>query len=107
MVWSHVRPTALLEIAVVLFQLFGVVALYLSRLLPASRWAARGKVGFVVALVGLGIAGALCGRLDSEFSLFAGGTMTALLIGMTLGSGSLDSSLPPDQPTAPEHALAA
>ena len=39
-------------------------------------------------MVGLGVAGAMCGRHDSEFALFAGGTMTVLLIGMTMGGGS-------------------
>jgi uncharacterized membrane protein YcfT len=107
MEWSHVRPAAVLELMVVLFQVFGVAALCLSRLLPATRWAARGRVGFVVALVGLGIAGALCGRVDSEFALFAGGTMTALLIGMTLGNGPVDPSLPPHEPTAGEPILIA
>ena len=53
-----------------------------------------GKIGFIVALFGLGIAGALCGRHDSEFALFAGGTMTVLLIGMTMGSGSIETTEP-------------
>lgn len=87
----NVRLCAMLEVMVVLFQVFGVVALCLSRLMPATRWANRGRFGFIVALVGLGIAGALCGRHDSEFALFAGGTMTFLLIGMTLGSGPDDT----------------
>src|SRR4051794_4780615 len=90
MVWSSMRVCAVLELTVILFQVFGVAALCLSRLLPATRWASRGRVGFIVALVGLGIAGALCGRHDSEFALFAGGTMTILLIGMITGSGQSD-----------------
>jgi hypothetical protein len=82
---------ALFEILVVLFQLCGVLGLCVSRLMPRStRWSSRGKVGFVIALVGLGIAGALCGRHDSEFALFAGGTITVLLIGITTGSSSVD-----------------
>jgi hypothetical protein len=82
---------ALFEGLVVLFQVCGILGLCVSRLLPRSaRWTSRGKVGFVVALVGLGIAGALCGRHDSEFALFAGGTMTVLLIGMTTGGSSVD-----------------
>jgi hypothetical protein len=44
-------------------------------------------MGFVIALVGLGVAGAMCGRSDSEFALFAGVSMTLLLIGMNMGSG--------------------
>ena len=93
MVWSSVRVCAVLEVSVILFQVFGVAALCLSRLLPATstRWVHRGRIGFVVAMIGLGIAGALCGRHDSEFALFAGGTMTVLLIGMTSGSGQGDA----------------
>jgi hypothetical protein len=91
--WSSVRLCAVLELAVVLFQVAGVAALCLSRLLPrgSSRWAARGRIGFIFAMVGLGIAGALCGRHSSEFALFAGGTMTLLLIGMTIGTGQADA----------------
>ena len=94
MVWSSVRLCAWLELAVMMFQVFGVAGLCLNRLMPATRWAERGRVGYVVALFGLGVAGAICGRLDSEFALFAGGTMTFLLIGMTMGSGQNDTTLP-------------
>ena len=86
MVWSNVRIDGVLEIAVMMFQVFGVATLCLTRLVPATRWADRGRVGFVVAMVGLGVFGALCGRHDSEFALFAGGTMTFLLIGMIIGN---------------------
>jgi len=92
MVWTTVRVCAWLELSVVLFQVFGVVALCLSRLTPGTRWADRGRVGYVVALVGLGVAGALCGRHDSEFALFAGGTMPLLLIGMTAGTSHSDTT---------------
>lgn len=85
MAWS-IRPSAALELMVVLFQVLGFIALCVSRLRSGTRWADRGRLGFVVALVGLGAAGALCGRHGSEFSLFAGFTMTALLIGMCTGS---------------------
>lgn len=88
MVWSNLRIDGVLEIAVMLFQVFGVATLCLTRLVPATRWADRGRVGFVFALVGLGVFGALCGRFDSEFALFAGGTMTVLLIGMIAGTGT-------------------
>ncbi len=94
MVWSNVRIDGVLEIAVMMFQVFGVATLCLTRLVPATRWADRGRVGFVVALVGLGVFGALCGRHDSEFALFAGGTMTFLLIGMIMGSGSHHATAP-------------
>ena len=94
MAWSSVRPCAVFEFSVMLFQVFGVAALCLSRLLPATsaRWARGGRAAFVVALVGLGLAGALCGRHDSDFALFAGGTMTVLLIGMTMGGCQSDTT---------------
>jgi hypothetical protein len=69
-----------------IFQLTGVAALLLHRLAATPRWADHGRNGFVVALIGLGLIGALCGRQGSDFGLFAGGTMTLLLIGMTIGS---------------------
>jgi hypothetical protein len=59
-----------------------------------TRWPSRGQAGLIIALFGLAIAGALCGRHDSEFALFAGGTMTFLLIGMTMGSGSIEKTEP-------------
>ena len=94
MVWSNVRIDGVLEIVVMMFQVFGLATLCLTRLVPETRWADRGRVGFVVALVGLGVFGALCGRHDSEFALFAGGTMTFLLIGMIVGNSATHSSVP-------------
>ena len=93
MVLSYFGSCAILEVFVVLFQVMGVLTLALSRLVPSPAWGGLGRIGFVVALVGLGVAGALCGRQDSEFALFAGGTMTALLIGMTAGSGASEIRL--------------
>jgi hypothetical protein len=93
MVWSDSRICAWLEVAVVLFQVVGVAALCLNRLLPTTRWGVRARAGFVLAMFGLGFAGALCGRHDSEFALFAGGTMTLLLIGMTAGGGSAEATV--------------
>src|SRR5208282_2365041 len=91
----HLSVCAVFEILVVLFQLCGILGLCMSRLMPCTtRWSSRGKVGFVVALIGLGVAGALCGRHDSEFALFAGGTMTVLLIGMTIGGSTIDATEP-------------
>lgn len=88
---AHLTVCEVVEVLVVLFQICGIMGLCLTRLMPRStRWSSRGQVGFIVALFGLGIAGALCGRHDSEFALFAGGTMTVLLIGMTVGSGSME-----------------
>src|SRR6516164_3696442 len=83
---------AVLELLVVFFQVCGILGLCLTRLMPRSAWSYRGKIGFIVALFGLGIAGALCGRHDSEFALFAGGTMTVLLIGMTIGGSAIDTT---------------
>jgi hypothetical protein len=92
MVSSSVGLCGVFELAVMLFQVVGVAALVLSRLLPSHRWGGRARSGFVVAMLGLGIAGAMCGRHDSAFALFAGGTMTLLLIGMTMGGGSADTT---------------
>lgn len=94
MVCSNLRIDGVLEVVVMLFQVFGVATLCLTRLVPQVRWADRGRVGFVFALVGLGVFGALCGRFDSEFALFAGGTMTFLLIGMIVGSGGAHATAP-------------
>ena len=47
-----------LEVLVVFFQVCGIMGLCLSRLMPRSAWSYRGKIGFIVALFGLGIAGA-------------------------------------------------
>jgi hypothetical protein len=92
MVWSDISSCALLEVGVILFQVAGIAALCLYRFFPRSRWAGRGRVAVVLALVGLGLCGAICGRLDSEFALFAGVTMTVILIGMTAGSGRSDAT---------------
>lgn len=97
-----------LEILVVLFQVCGILGLCLNRLMPrTTRWPSRGQTGLIVALFGLGIAGALCGRHDSEFALFAGGTMTLLLIGMTMGSGAIEKTEPAAPCVTSEAELAA
>ena len=88
MAWSNISLASVLEMIVMLFQVCGVVSLCMTRLISEARWAERGRVIFIIAMVGLGVTGALCGRADSEFALFAGGTMTALLIGMTIGNGA-------------------
>ena len=81
---------AILECVVVVLQVTGVATLCLTRLFPRTSCAKRARVGFVATVIGLGVAGALCGRHESEFALFAGVTMTLLLIGMIMGSGSID-----------------
>ena len=90
MEFAIVRPGALCESFVLVFQFLGVAGLLLSRLLPASRWAKHGKRIFLLGLVGLGAAGAFCGSQQSGFSLMAGGTMTTLLVGMNLGTHATD-----------------
>ena len=105
---SHLSLCTIFEILVVLFQVCGIMGLCLNRLMPRStRWSSRGQVGLIVALFGLGIAGALCGRHDSEFALFAGGTMTVLLIGMTMGSASIEMTEPARPCVTSEAELAA
>lgn len=94
MVWSNLRFDAVVELVVILFQVLGVAMLCLTRLVPTTRWADRGRVGFVFALVGLGVFGAICGRFHSEFALFAGGTMTFLLIAMIAGTGTAGTTSP-------------
>jgi len=104
----HISLCAIFEVLVVLFQLCGIMGLCLNRLMPKStRWSSSGQVGLIVALFGLGIAGALCGRHDSEFALFAGGTMTVLLIGMTMGGGSIEQTEPAGGGVPSEAELAA
>jgi hypothetical protein len=104
----HISACTVFEVLVVLFQVCGIMGLCLNRLMPGStRWASRGLIGFIVALFGLGIAGALCGRHDSEFALFAGGTMTVLLIGMTVGSATMERTAPIRSCVSTEAELAA
>jgi hypothetical protein len=101
---------AVFELLVMVFQVCGIMGLCLNRLMPRSTaWSFRGQIGAIVALFGLGIAGALCGRHDSEFALFAGGTMTVLLIGLTMGNGTIEKTEPvlPCVPAEPELELAA
>jgi uncharacterized membrane protein YcfT len=104
---SPITVCSIFEILVVLFQVCGIMGLCLNRLMPRStRWRSRGQLGSVVALFGLAIAGALCGRHDSEFALFAGGTMTVLLIGMTMGDGHVEESVPSNPSVTAEPELA-
>lgn len=88
--WSSVHPTAWFELFVVVFQVVGVAALCLHRLLPGCKCGSRACTVLVLAMIGLGLSGAYCGSRDSAFSLFAGGTLTFLLIGMIAGSGHAD-----------------
>jgi hypothetical protein len=105
---SPLSSCDIFEVLVVLFQVCGIMGLCLNRLMPRSTvWSSRGQVGSIVALFGLGIAGALCGRHDSEFALFAGGTMTVLLIGMTMGNGSMELAEPAAPSVTSEPELAA
>ena len=53
---TKIDVCAVLELLVVFFQVCGIMGLCLSRLMPRSAWSYRGKIGFIVALFGLGIA---------------------------------------------------
>ncbi|MDG3003679.1 hypothetical protein [Paludisphaera mucosa] len=89
---AHFNFCGVFEMLVMFFQTFGVMGLFLYRLTAHhSYWSNVGRYGVILALFGLGISGALCGRHDSEFALFAGGTMTLLLIGMTIGNSNIDA----------------
>jgi hypothetical protein len=102
----NVHPCLWLEITVMLFQVGGLVTLCLSRTLRSSRWAERARLLFLVALVGLGLAGALLSQFDSEFALFAGATITLLLIGMTWGTDR-EAPIVPGSPSLKAQATAA
>jgi hypothetical protein len=80
------RPTGVFDSLVMLFQVVGLTSLLLARLLPRSRWLRYGRTLFVVALVGLCVAGSICAHERSNMGLFAGGTFTFLLVGMIAGS---------------------
>lgn len=104
---TTVRACLLAETFVMLFQVVGVAGLCLSRLAAGTSWARKGHAAFVVAILGLGVAGAIAGRNDSAFGLFAGGTMTLLLIGMISGSGAGDPTRATGSMEAIEPGLAA
>jgi hypothetical protein len=89
--FTPTRPGFVFESLVMLFQLIGLASLILSRLLPQNRWTGRGRAVFIVALLGLGVAGAICAHHRSSMGLFAGGTMTFLLVGMIAGSHATTS----------------
>lgn len=86
LVFSNLHACDVLELTVLVLQFAGVVGLCVWRFMPSTRWADRGRALMILALLGLGVTGAALGNHDSEFALFAGGSITALLIGMTLGS---------------------
>jgi hypothetical protein len=103
---SLIDPSCeVLEALIMLFQVIGIGSLCLSRLLPGTRWAWRGRRVFVVALVGLAFAGAMVGRHDSHFAQFAGLTMTALLIGMIAGPGPIEMIASNGRDARPEPAV--
>ncbi|HEU5116998.1 MAG TPA: hypothetical protein VFT74_10015 [Isosphaeraceae bacterium] len=104
---TTVRACLLAETFVMLFQVVGVAGLCLSRLAAGTSWTRRGHLIFVVAILGLGAAGAIAGRNDSAFGLFAGGSMTLLLIGMISGSGAGDPTHPTGSVEALESGLVA
>ncbi len=84
--FSPSLPGFLFESLVMLFQVVGLATLIFSRLLPSGRWTRRCKAMFIMALLGLGMAGAICAHHRSSMGLFAGGSVTFLLVGMIAGS---------------------
>jgi hypothetical protein len=104
--WTNPQICVYLEMSVVLLQVFGVFSLCLSRLLATSVWARVGPAGYVIALVGLGLTGALCGCHQSKFALYAGASMTILLIGMIAGNGPIDVTASTRARVHPEPNLA-
>lgn len=86
MEFSPSRPGFVFESLVMIFQVIGLASLVLSRLLPAHRWTQRGKMVFTWAIVGLAVAGSICAHHHSSMGLFAGGSVTFLLVGMIAGN---------------------
>ncbi len=103
---SDVRVTALIEFGVMICQFAGALGLITSRLMPRTRLARGGRLVFVLSMVGLAIGGAICGSQDSDFGLFAGGTMTVLLIGMIAGSAPVHAIDRPSLAELVESSLA-
>ena len=83
---SFARQGFVFESLVMLFQVIGLGGLVLSRLIPSNRWTGQGTRVFIIALVGLGMAGAICSHHHSSMGLIAGGTLTFLLVGMIAGN---------------------
>lgn len=102
-----IRPAVVLETLVLLFQVVGVGGLLLSRVFPSSRWAARGKIVVMGALIGLALAGSICSPVKSGMGLFAGGTITVLLVGMISGGSAHRAIDPTVRPDVIDHPLAA
>jgi hypothetical protein len=87
-VWEA-RIRTVLNMTVVTFQVAGVACFLLSSLVPMSRLGRQGRLGFVIVMLGLGVAGSLCAWFGSEFALFAGGSMAVFLNGVILGSETM------------------
>jgi hypothetical protein len=73
------RMRTAMELLVIVFQVAGVAALGVSRLVPLQIWAELGRRGFTAAMGGLGFAGTYCAFYGSHLALFAGATMAVLL----------------------------
>jgi hypothetical protein len=86
------RSGMLLETLVLLFQVAGVGGLVLSRFLSGTAWARRGRRVVLITLVGLAALGSVCNPHSSGMGLYAGGTMTILLVGMISGGSPRRSS---------------
>jgi hypothetical protein len=83
---STSRPGFVFESLVMLFQMVALTTLVLARLLPRHRWTHFGKAVFTWAIVGLGVAGSICAHHQSTMGLFAGGSVTFLVVGMIAGN---------------------
>jgi len=104
---SPLSSCDIFEVLVILFQVCGIMGLCLSRLMPRSTaWSSRGQVGSIVALFGLALrarcAGATtrslpCSPVDDD----------SVLIGMTMGSGSIELAEPAVPAVTSEPELAA
>jgi hypothetical protein len=95
-----IRSGFVFDSLVLVFQLAGLAGLVASRFMPATRWAGRGRLLVLLALLGLGVAGAICHHHRSGMGLSAGGTMTILLVGMISGSQT-SGATPATAPTDP------
>lgn len=104
---TSLAACALLESTVLVLQMIGILGLFAWRLLPSRRLADAGRWSLIAALLGLAFTGAALGPHDSEFALFAGGTITVLLIGMTYGAGGHEGAPPARPSLAMESKLAA
>lgn len=80
-----------LECTVLVLQVAGVLALVASKLAPDKPWVSGVLLGIQL---GLGVTGTLCARYGSDFALFAGATLGAVLVTVSTGE------IAPDRPSS-------